>query len=218
MGYLIPQVSHRDIVRTGSALTFKVPDPEPFTIDEVYWASDAAGNNRITTTEMDVDFYVIVKTTGVQGSVVVEFDPSDIDNDALAEGELMRRVNVPITYNATTRKGVGAYKLRTLEEDEMAFKNSTWQIVTSSRSNNVEYTNTTGKTIQVSINTRVSDGSGFTPTYLYVNDIIVAESFVDVSDGGGTTHIPLNAIIPAGHRYKLVLGSGASIIRWNELR
>lgn len=218
MAHLIPIVSHRDIIRTGNAITIKAPATDPFTLDEVYWASDAAGNNRITTIPMDADFYVIVKTTGVQSSVVIEMEPTGIDNEAFAVGEVERRINVPINYNASTKKGVGAYRLRTFEEDEMAFKNSSWQGLTASRANNVEYTNNTGKVIMINVNVRVSDGNGWVPTVLTVNDVVVAQTFVDVSDGGGQTYIPMSAIIPPGHRYKLILGSGATLTTWAELR
>ena len=86
-----------------------------------------------------------------------------------------------------------------------------WYNVTSSRSSNVNYTNTTGKPIFVSINGR-RDSTGTVSLILNVDGDEVAR---DDRHRGGINN--LTAIIPPGSVYR-VYGYGSYIDSWRELR
>jgi len=91
--------------------------------------------------------------------------------------------------------------------------NQTWSALVASRAASTTYTNTTGRTIAISIRGSVSSTS--------VQD-------VSVTVGGqaawvryaGTYTGEFNAftVVPAGLEYYLTLSNGAALVRWEELR
>lgn len=85
---------------------------------------------------------------------------------------------------------------------------TTWTNVTGSRAASTTYTNSTGKTIQVSIII------GFATTGaadFYINDVITGKA--QMSAGGQTfTHM-----IPPGSTYKVTVSSGVTVTSWFEL-
>ena len=86
----------------------------------------------------------------------------------------------------------------------------TYQDVTSSRANNTNYTNATGKPIWVSVLTSGSASSAQT-NRLYCDNIIIADMNND-----SNFQALLTGIIPPGSVYKVILASG--FVRWIELR
>lgn len=87
----------------------------------------------------------------------------------------------------------------------------TWQDVSASRTYGVNYQNTTGRPIQVSIGATLSTGS----VQFKVGSTVGSMVQVAVFSGANTSN-PMNAIIPAGHYYGI---SGACVINsWSELR
>ena len=81
----------------------------------------------------------------------------------------------------------------------------TWQNITASRLLGVNYTNTTGKPIGISID-QVANGA----VSLFIDDIQVA-----TMDGVSGASLTLSSIVPVGAVYRV---SGASAHRWFELR
>lgn len=93
--------------------------------------------------------------------------------------------------------------------------NQTWQDVTSSRSGGTWYQNTTGKPVQVSVNTQGGDGGS---AALYVGTS--TSSYVTVASKfqmGANTVQQLTAIVPNNHYYYIAISS-ESINVWAELR
>ena len=87
----------------------------------------------------------------------------------------------------------------------------TWQDVSASRTYSVNYQNTTGQPIQVSIGATLSTGS----VQFKVGPTVGSMVQVAVFSGANTSN-PMQAIIPAGHYYGI---SGACVINcWAELR
>jgi hypothetical protein len=83
----------------------------------------------------------------------------------------------------------------------------TWQNVTGSRSTGTNYTNSTGKPIQVNISFNCVNGAG----NLTVGGVLVAES--GVTCGNGNSFV--TGIVPNGSTYS---ANGAGIRYWAELR
>lgn len=92
--------------------------------------------------------------------------------------------------------------------------NQTWQNMTSSRALSTDYTNSTGRPIQVSVGVYYTyDG---TPISIVVDGV----SFFSLRTYGGggvaaTIDYPLSFIVPAGSTYKV---TGGAIRGWFELR
>lgn len=87
----------------------------------------------------------------------------------------------------------------------------TWQNLTESRSSNTNYTNSTGKPIQISISVNDS-GSANVGVSITINSIIVLQTS-DISSHGNT----YSAIVPAGATYN-VNAKNNPIAVWAELR
>ena len=83
-----------------------------------------------------------------------------------------------------------------------------WTDVTSSRSNNTVYTNSTGKPIEILVTATAASDAGFTLTINSLGSVFV---------GRGLRDPALSFVIPNGSTYKIVLISG-SISNWYELR
>ncbi|MHB2082152.1 hypothetical protein [Pseudomonas asiatica] len=89
----------------------------------------------------------------------------------------------------------------------------TWQDVTASRAFDTTYTNTTGRPIQVSINTR-DPSTGNLAASLFVNGVKIAYYYM--SSGSQST---LTAVIPPDATYKLTRDDTNDVIMvWAELR
>ena len=88
----------------------------------------------------------------------------------------------------------------------------TYQDVTSSRANNTNYTNNTGKPIWVSVLSSGSASNAQT-NRLYCDNIIIADMNND-----SNFQALLTGIIPPGSVYKVILGASYGVSRWIELR
>jgi hypothetical protein len=88
----------------------------------------------------------------------------------------------------------------------------TWQDVTSSRTLNTNYTNSTGKPIFIAFN--YVNTIGTNDSTITVSGIEVSSSRTNPEATSG--HITLNAIVPNGEVYKIE--STSSIRKWLELR
>ena len=89
---------------------------------------------------------------------------------------------------------------------------ATWQDVKASRAYNTDYTNSTGRPIQVSVGiTTTSQGSGI----LTVDGVAIYGSYA--TSAGGYCYV--TAIVPSGSSYKATTnGAGGAIGDWKELR
>ena len=88
--------------------------------------------------------------------------------------------------------------------------NQTWQNVSGSRSVNVNYTNTSGKPIVVSINGILT--SGGSNVVVTVDGLVVA-----IDDCSNNVWGNVSVVVPAGSIYKLN-SAGFSTLNWFELR
>jgi hypothetical protein len=92
----------------------------------------------------------------------------------------------------------------------------TWQDVTASRAAGTTYTNSTGRSIQVSVTCSQINGTGTGNGYITVSGVIAAkwEQFVAATT---PARFPMCIIIPAGATYTLTLVNSA-LNYWAELR
>ncbi len=94
--------------------------------------------------------------------------------------------------------------------------NQTWQDMTSSRSHGTIYTNSTGKTIVLTMySSGTSDGA-----LLYVrgflNNVNVIQHYGGASGGAGTKTRGMTLVIPNGDTYEVY--SNGNLTKWYELR
>lgn len=91
--------------------------------------------------------------------------------------------------------------------------NESWQNMTSTRSLNTTYTNSSGKPIFVSAVSNCNNAG--TPTFsFYVNGNIVASSTFPTSLGSAT----MGGIVPNGATYQVTATGGPTLSSWWELR
>lgn len=88
----------------------------------------------------------------------------------------------------------------------------TWQNVTVSRANNVTYSNTTGKPIQVQVGCN-SNTSGW--GYFKVDGVNVSSIYINASD---QILIITSVVIPSGSTYSLSMPGTIFNLNWVELR
>lgn len=206
--YLIPTARYKRAVKVGNKVTFK---PEDAVIDngiitDLYWSLDQAGNNRVTSVETLTEFYLQVRTQDIYTTVGIQME-STIDIEEVIEGIIDRIYAIPITTNSTGA-GWGWFKYN-IEEDIDVFKNSKWVNLTAQRAFNVDYTNDTGKTIEVAV-TSANGSSGFTG---WVDGVKILTSYSNYN-----TANPKHAIsicVPPGSVYRF---SGGTMDNWAELR
>jgi len=91
----------------------------------------------------------------------------------------------------------------------------TWQVVTGSRVLGTTYTNSTGRSIQVSV-TGTCNPSGSIDAQLTVGGVLVGRQY-QVPPGGFSAVATVSAIVPAGADYSCTAAGAASYI-WQELR
>lgn len=219
MGSVIrPMVSYRKLAKNGPALNFAGVERDIGTIDDVYWSSREDGGNRLTRGGYDMDLYLIVKTTNIPDAVNIIVQNNGIEPENMQAGEFHKSIRIPLSVNSTTKKGHGSYRLRTIDEDDMAFKNARWYDVTGSRGFNTTYWNTTGYVMMVCVTCYTGDNSGYTPNWLTVDGVRVGGNVIDVSKGSGSIYSSFSALVPPGSQYRLNLGTSGSLAAWAELR
>jgi hypothetical protein len=89
----------------------------------------------------------------------------------------------------------------------------TWQNLTGSRSSGVTYTNTSGKSIQISVRCLVTTSAESATLTIGGQPM----DFIGNTNIAGV-QMALSAIVPDNTSYSVVLLGSASIIRWSELR
>ena len=156
---------------------------------------DDKADQATTYTETEVDGLLDAKANQVTTYTETEVD-NLLDDKANISGQAFSG-NISAPNLSGTNTGDQALK-------EIGV-GQTWQDVSGSRSQNVNYTNSTGKPIMVSI---VVD-SGSTDD----NAIIVDSVGVGAESGGGL--VPNQFIVPNGSVYRV---NNAGILAWTELR
>ena len=182
-------------------------------IEDIYWATDEAGNNRIMGSNPYGDHaYLIIKTIDVDDSVILSLGSSGLTQEEMGGGELGKEITIPITKIGTTNKGIGSYLIQTLDDDEMSFRNSKYVNMTAERQAGVDYTNNTDYTIEVIL--MVSDVGSVKPFKITVGDYAP----VDVRDLGDPGYDQQFTVkVPPGVKYR-VDANGNIIRKWSELR
>ena len=182
-------------------------------IEDIYWATDEAGNNRIVgSNPYGGHAYLIIKTIDVDDSVILSLGSSGLTQEEMGGGELGKEITIPITKIGTTNKGIGSYLIQTLDDDEMSFRNSKYVNMTAERQAGVDYTNNTNYTIEVIL--MVSDVGTLKPFKVTVGDYAP----VDVRDLGDPGYDQQFTVkVPPGVKYR-VDANGNIIRKWSELR
>ena len=93
--------------------------------------------------------------------------------------------------------------------------NQTWQDLTGSRALGTTYTNSTGRSIQVSISATCGV-SGSIDLQLTIGGVLVGRQY-QVPPGGFTAVGTCSGIVPSGTTYS-VTAAGAASFTWQELR
>ena len=194
----------------GSTITINdeplPPVTYPGTIVEVYWASDAQGLNRTTEGTFDDARYLIVKTKDIPDAVTLYLNSAELTTSDMELGILNNAITIPLLVDGNGN-GFGFYKILTLDEDDMAFRNATWaEYYFPTRQLDTLYTNTTGQAIAASINIVRNADAGEGPAALYVDGLKVQEGY------------NLFTIVPANSTYLLVGVFGSVNSIWYELR
>ena len=211
--YLIPTARYKRAVKVGNKVTFK---PEVAIVDngiitDLFWSIDADGYNRVTSVNTLTEFYLQVRTQDVFTSVSISIE-STVDREEVIEGLVDQIYAIPIAANTQTGVGRGSVKYTIEEDEEMSFRTSQYIDVTSQRAADTTYTNTFGKTIQLSIVFRDASVNYSKGVLLYVNNQ-VAVRIADVLQGDH----PITALVPPGATYRVEPGSN-SIVYWAEFR
>ena len=185
-----------------------------------YWSTKADGSDVVFDSELGVNLYFIVKTLGPANSIQLKINAPTFTGSMFEVGEVEKWINIGLTK--TGNIGFGSYLIRTLDEDEMSFRNTKYQNLTPSRAFNTEYSNDTNSSIVVSIVVQILDGTknvstNLTVTNLTVEGEVVSSGFVN-GDVGTRMVTTLVAVVSPGEKYKLIPGSGVTIVKWSERR
>lgn len=184
-------------------------------IEDIYWATDEAGNNPIVgSNPYGGHAYLIIKTIDVDDSVILSLGSSGLTQEEMGGGELGKEITIPITKIGTTNKGIGSYLIQTLDDDEMSFRNSehvTYAVGTE-RKANTDYTNNTDYTITVSCCIR--DGATSHSKHVVVK--VDGKDAVNIPDFNVGDH-GISFTVPPGKKYNIDAGTNA-IISWIEMR
>jgi hypothetical protein len=89
--------------------------------------------------------------------------------------------------------------------------NQTWQNVLASRTRGVNYTNNTGKPIQVCISAQNISAQAMTLT---VDGVVAARAFLQGTSG----EVNLSCIVPVNAVYRMDNSASGTIHQWAELR
>jgi len=146
---------------------------------------------------------------GVATNDAVNF--SQLGTKANLQGDNTKTFKVADAVNADEAVSKAQLDLKATLAEAQAYDigvGQIWQDVTASRSADTTYTNTTGKPIQVSINSNDFSGG----SYFYIDGVSVNYSSSTSAYGH---EFQCNSIVPNGSTYKY---SGTSIINWFELR
>lgn len=184
-------------------------------IEEIYWSTDEAGNNRIEGANPYGDHaYLIIKTIDVEDSVELVLSANGLTQEEMGGGQLDETIKIPISKIGSTNKGIGSYLIQTLDDDEMSFRNSKYVgfVVGTERIAGTDYVNNTDYTIEVIL--MVSDVGTVKPFKVTVGDYAP----IDVRDLGDPSYDQQFTVkVPPGVKYR-VDANGNIIRKWSELR
>lgn len=240
----------RDIIPTGYYKKQKLQGPAviindnygvppvipPGNITDLYWASDAAGANRVTSLDMTNGTYLIVKTQDITANVLtIQLVSDEFSTEDMLEGSINEQIEIPLNVQSN---GVGFGFYRIKMDDDVGFKNSKWSVETANRVFGTTYTNDT--TAEIAIAVAPTGGTGVYGTIgqisILVDGVTIitsigtevktssAEGSGDVSNtypGEGTGY----CIVPPGATYRVDAkytsggsAAGKPSSRWCELR
>jgi hypothetical protein len=172
-------------------------------------------NYRFKVRPTNVAMLACIKyTTGVGANYVSNVNViSGVNALAFSGGPITNSGTIQLNINGgssnTYFRGDGIWA--TPAENGLGY-NQTYQDVTSTRANNTNYTNTTGKPIWISVLTSGSASNAQT-NRLYCDNVIIADMNND-----SNFQALLTGIIPPGSVYKVILGASYGVSRWIELR
>lgn len=196
---------------TGSFRNDSAPESEDGTPLEKDWANDFLGARD-----------AVILEGGVTPSGIPDTSESSDFLDALlqiiSDNQTLPPFQSQAVWNAgssTTESLISAVKLLTSIKTLTIGDGQTYQDVTASRAVGVNYTNTTGKTIYLSVCNIALQNS--TVLSVYVGGIRVSQSSTGGSDSQGFSRQSIGfAIIPNGAVYRVE--SSRAIDEWVELR
>jgi hypothetical protein len=185
---------------------------------------DAKANQATTYTETEVDGLLDDKadkaTTYTETEVDNLLDAKADQATTYTETEVDSLLNAKANLSGATFAGnISATNLSGTNTGDQTLNEigvgQTWQNVKSSRSLGINYTNSTGKPISVSVS---SVGNASTiGLKLIVDGVSVVENFVS-STGSGQKYVIVSAIVPNGAVYKVNQINSVYIGEWAELR
>jgi hypothetical protein len=168
---------------------------------------------RLAAVETDVAGKAEAISGGVENNIVTidaSSEPKDSGVAISTDGTFSGNSDSAVPTEKATKTYTEAYT------DGLAIGvGQTWQNVAASRSLGVDYTNTTGRPIAVSMS---AQGTVATPQTinLTVGGIIISEDAISISGSGTWGNV--FGIIPAGTTYRISSTSGGAIRYWAELR
>ena len=122
-------------------------------------------------------------------------------------------VPTPTAGDNSTKVATTAFVKAKSEADSIGV-GQTWQNVTASRSAGVTYTNTTGKPIEIAIQTSISNSTTGISIFVDGLDVVLSQSSIS----SGTQYTFGNVIVPDRSTYSLTILAGGVLRRWYELR
>lgn len=210
----------------------------PGNITDLYWASDAAGANRVTSLDMTNGTYLIVKTQDITANALtIQLVSDEFSTEDMLEGSINEQIEIPLNVQSNGA-GFGFYRIKM--DDDVGFKNSKWVDVTSSRVFGTTYTNDTSVEIAIS----VAAANTFNK-YSYINNITIIVDGITVlsksglprvqtvfgsdSESSHTGYDTVNCVVPPGSTYRVDANTtynddggvdlaGKKSARWVELR
>lgn len=209
--YLIPTARYKRAVKVGNKVTFRTEDAvvDPGRITDMYWSSDAAGYNRVVSTDTLVDFYLQIRTKDIYTSVTVSLD-TEIEQSEVITGPVDNIVSVPIATDPITGIGAGVVKYNIDEDEEMSFRNSRWiSYPRTDRTHSTIYKNDSGKTIMLSI--WAKNNARQVEVSVDQNNWINVGTLGHDDDGEN-----VSLLIPPEHYYRI--NGSTTIMSWAELR
>lgn len=175
------------------------PDATPELWDETYLEIDA------DLSSLDDRLTIVEKFQGGNVALIeltdVSVTSNPTDGAVLTYSEQLKKwvTTLPATQQSSGDKQIGV--------------GQSWVNVASSRAIGTQYTNDTGKPIQVSIS--ITGGSGGCQCDFYVDSIVISTIYGKIDNSIGT----IFTIIPVGSTYKLrLVGGTVSNKKWSELR